>query len=122
MRRHLVATAASIILTLLLGIGIAVAVEGGPKDDPASTESTESSGASASASDTESSGAVESTESESTESEADDADAAKAAGTQEHPENHGKYVSQAARDCPPGPEHGPCVSAVARSDAGKKPK
>lgn len=30
-------------------------------------------------------------------------------------------MSKAAReDCPPGPGHGACVSAVAKSDAGKK--
>lgn len=38
---------------------------------------------------------------------------------QERPANHGAAVSEAARTCPPGPEHGACVSAVARSDAGK---
>jgi hypothetical protein len=37
-------------------------------------------------------------------------------------ENHGAAVSQAAHDCPPGPEHGPCVRDVAHSDAGKKAK
>jgi len=36
--------------------------------------------------------------------------------------NHGAAVSQAAHECPPGPEHGPCVRKVARSDAGKRPK
>jgi hypothetical protein len=38
----------------------------------------------------------------------------------EHPENHGKYVSEAAREtCEPGPGHGECVRAVAQSDVGK---
>lgn len=31
----------------------------------------------------------------------------------------GAAVSEAARACPPGPEHGSCVSAVAHSHAGK---
>jgi hypothetical protein len=31
-----------------------------------------------------------------------------------HPDNHGLAVSTAAHECPEGPEHGPCVSAVAR--------
>ena len=37
-------------------------------------------------------------------------------------DNHGAAVSQAAHDCPPGPEHGPCVRDVAHSDAGKPAK
>jgi hypothetical protein len=37
-------------------------------------------------------------------------------------ENHGAAVSQAAHECPPGPEHGPCVREVAQSDVGKGPK
>lgn len=37
-------------------------------------------------------------------------------------DNHGAAVSQAAHDCPPGPEHGPCVREVAHSDIGKGPK
>jgi hypothetical protein len=36
----------------------------------------------------------------------------------EHPDNHGKAVSTAAHDTPPGPGHGPAVSAVARGDHG----
>jgi len=39
-----------------------------------------------------------------------------------HPENHGKHVSEAAATCPPGSEHGPCVSAVARSNVGQGDK
>jgi hypothetical protein len=35
--------------------------------------------------------------------------------THEHPDNHGKIVSQAAHDTPPGPGHGKAVSEVARS-------
>jgi hypothetical protein len=37
-------------------------------------------------------------------------------------DNHGAAVSAAAHECPPGPEHGPCVREVAHSDAGKKAK
>ena len=33
----------------------------------------------------------------------------------EHPDNHGKIVSQTAHDTPPGPGHGKAVSEVARS-------
>lgn len=56
------------------------------------------------------------------ESEAPESDApGDESASSEHPDNHGGAVSQAAHDCPPGPEHGPCVSAVAHSDAGKKP-
>ena len=36
------------------------------------------------------------------------------------PENtHGFAVSTAAKECPEGPEHGPCVREVARDNAGK---
>lgn len=35
--------------------------------------------------------------------------------------NHGEAVRQAAHECPKGPGHGACVSAVAKSDAGKSP-
>jgi hypothetical protein len=35
-----------------------------------------------------------------------------------HPDNHGADVSTAAHECPEGPEHGPCVSAVARDHDG----
>jgi len=34
-------------------------------------------------------------------------------------DNHGAAVSTAAHECPAGPEHGPCVREVAKSDAGK---
>jgi hypothetical protein len=37
----------------------------------------------------------------------------------DEPANHGAAVSEVAHTCPPGPEHGPCVREVARSDAGK---
>ena len=33
--------------------------------------------------------------------------------------NHGDFVSDVARDTPPGPDHGETVSAAARSDCGK---
>ena len=33
----------------------------------------------------------------------------------EHPDNHGKIVSEAAHNTPPGPGHGKAVSEVARS-------
>jgi hypothetical protein len=33
----------------------------------------------------------------------------------EHPDNHGKTVSEAAKNTPPGPGHGKVVSEVARS-------
>lgn len=47
-----------------------------------------------------------------------------------HPDNHGKVVSETARNTPPGPGHGKVVSEVARStnhghtkgDKPKKPK
>ena len=39
-------------------------------------------------------------------------------GAREHPENHGRYVSEAAHDGEPGPGHGAAVSGVARSGAG----
>jgi hypothetical protein len=45
-----------------------------------------------------------------------DADAPESGG---RPENHGAAVSEAAHTCPPGPEHGPCVSEVARNKAGE---
>jgi hypothetical protein len=62
------------------------------------------------------------TESDDTESEAPDTDAPDGESSSgEHADNHGAAVSQAAHDCPPGPGHGACVSAVAHSDAGKKP-
>jgi hypothetical protein len=35
--------------------------------------------------------------------------------THEHPDNHGKIVSEAAHATPPGPGHGKAVSEVARS-------
>jgi hypothetical protein len=34
--------------------------------------------------------------------------------------NHGQYVSQVAKDTPPGPGHGQAVSEAAHSDCGKK--
>jgi hypothetical protein len=37
-------------------------------------------------------------------------------------DNHGAAVSQAAHECPPGPEHGPCVREVARDNAGQQRK
>jgi hypothetical protein len=39
-----------------------------------------------------------------------------------HPANHGEFVSRAAHDCGhgTGDVHGDCVSAVAKSDKGKK--
>ena len=36
--------------------------------------------------------------------------------------NHGGYVSGIARSAPPGPSHGPAVSAAAQSDCGKAAK
>ena len=38
----------------------------------------------------------------------------------DEPKNHGAAVSQAAHECPKGPEHGACVREVAQSDVGKK--
>lgn len=50
----------------------------------------------------------------------EDAEEGTEAEVAEHPENHGKYVSEAAREtCPAGPGHGQCVREVAQSDAGK---
>ena len=115
MRKHLLAAAASIILSLVLGVGIAVAVDGGPKhasQAPAASSDESTGSESVESDETES----DATESEGTESESADNTAG------EHPENHGKYVSEAAQSCPPGPEHGACVSAVAHSDQGKKGK
>ena len=120
MKRHVLATLASIFVTLLLGIGIAVAVEGGGGSTPSASDSASSSHSS---SDDESSESDD-TESEdaSTASDAASAQDTTTEGAGEHPENHGKYVSQAAHDCPTGSDHGPCVSAVAKSDAGKPQK
>ena len=38
-----------------------------------------------------------------------------AGAAKEHPDNHGKIVSETARNTPPGPGHGKAVSEVARS-------
>jgi hypothetical protein len=119
MRKQLTATLVAVIATLVLGIGIAVAVEGGSNhasqvpaasSDSAATDAGESD--EAKSDDTES----DHTESADTESDAPDGSAS------DHPDNHGKYVSEAAQSCPPGPGHGACVSAVAHSDQGKKTK
>ena len=123
MKRHVLATLASIFATLLLGIGIAVAVEGDGGSTPPASDSVSSSHSSADdesseSDDTETEAADESTASD-TDSAAHDSTTHTAG---EHPENHGKYVSQAAHDCPTGSEHGPCVSAVAKSDVGKPQK
>jgi hypothetical protein len=58
---------------------------------------------------------VEAEEADTTEGEPEAADSA--AG--EHPENHGRYVAEAAHTCAEGPGHGECVRAVAQSDAGR---
>jgi hypothetical protein len=111
MKRQLAAGLLATVVTLLLAVGIAVAVEGGksdvppPKADAALNHDSDSS---------------ESSESESTESSSESSASDASAG--EHPENHGLFVSEAAHNCPEGPEHGPCVAAVAKSDQGKKPK
>jgi hypothetical protein len=46
--------------------------------------------------------------------EAVEADVVEVDAAAVHPDNHGLAVSTAAHECPEGPEHGPCVSAVAR--------
>jgi cytoskeletal protein RodZ len=129
MKRQAVATVTTIIVTLLLGLGIAAALEVDGGTTPATTTSNESSASTASESSSESSSDAESTSSADTHSSDDDAstqsdstDATESDEAGEHPDNHGKYVSQAAHACPPGPGHGACVSAVAHSDAGKKNK
>ena len=38
-----------------------------------------------------------------------------------HPDNHGAAVSQAAHECPAGPEHGACVREVARDKGDDAP-
>ena len=52
---------------------------------------------------------------------ADEDEDADAVGAGERPQNHGWFVSQAAKDATPASaaNHGESVSAVARSDAGK---
>jgi len=104
-RSHVTALIAG--LASLLLVGVAAAVEA--QDPPADAEIVE----------------------ETTTTEDDDAtdDAAEAPEVEDddegggpHPENHGKHVSEAAAKCPPGSEHGPCVSAVARSNVGKGDK
>ena len=105
------------------GAVIAVAQEGGgdadPVDDTTTTTVIEDTTTTTVADTTTTTAAVEEPDDESDGDEAGgDADGEARA----HPENHGKYVSQAAHDSPPGPGHGKAVSEVARSDAGKKSK
>jgi cytoskeletal protein RodZ len=137
MRKHLAATAVSIVATLLLGIGIAVAIESGPKEGPTTgSEAVQSSSVADESTETDEQETTESADSESedvakskdandetdSQDETDSTDTTESDAAGEHPENHGKYVSQAAHECPKGPEHGACVSAVAHSEQGKKQK
>jgi hypothetical protein len=56
--------------------------------------------------------------SDGTEVEAPEADEADEAGDHEHPDNHGKAVSEAAHNTPAGPGHGQAVSAEAHAHHG----
>ena len=106
--------------TVALGGGLAMALDEPPRpvvveeetiDDTTVDDTT--------VDDTEVDDESEDTESEdeAADTEADDADGADAA---EHPENHGLFVSEAAREgCAEAENHGECVSEVAHSDAGK---
>lgn len=137
MRKQLVATIAAVVATLLLAIGIAAAVEGGgaPSTPPGQSVASEAKAANQSdrsedqdgstasedeATETESSETDQSSSDVETESESDGSDESGSPAGQ--PENHGKYVSEAAKSCPAGEGHGACVSAVAKSDQGKKGK
>ena len=83
------------------------------------SESTESESSEPESSEPESSEPSESTESESSESESSESESSESESessgpaTHEHPDNHGADVSKAAHECPTGPGHGQCVSAVA---------
>jgi hypothetical protein len=107
-------------LASLTWVGVSAATE---DDDPVLsdnvevvTETTETTQPTATSDTTDTTEAPETTvatEDGTDDLEADDAPPA------EHPENHGKHVSEAAHTCPPGPGHGACVREVAQSDVGK---
>ena len=102
------------MLALVLGATVALAADGdGDPETPDTSETTETSVAT-----TET---TETTETTTTEPDVETGEPAPEAEKTEDFRNHGEAVSKAAReDCPPGPGHGACVSAVAKSDAGKK--
>ena len=98
------------MLALVLGATVALAADG--DGDPETTDTSETTETSVDTSET-----TDTTEADETET----TDTTETTETTEDFRNHGEAVSKAAReDCPPGPGHGACVSAVAKSDAGKK--
>jgi hypothetical protein len=110
-------------LVLAFGGGLALALDDPPdptvvEDEIVENEADETEGEETEGEETE---GEESEDDESDDEESDAADTkvdAEAEG--EHPENHGRYVSEAAREtCAEAENHGECVREVARSDAGK---
>jgi hypothetical protein len=78
-----------------------------------STESESSESTESESSESTESESSESTESQSTESSESQSTESSEPATHEHPANHGADVSKAAHECPEGPGHRQCVSAVA---------
>ena len=118
MRKQLVASLGAVIITVLLGAGIAVAVEAGPQQSPSDSSSSIESSSTSDSSSSDAPKANDDNESESDDSESDNSESDNSTSS-EHPDNHGKAVSEAAHSCAKGKGHGKCVAAVAKSDAGK---
>lgn len=119
------------MLALVLGATVALAADG--DGDPETTDTSETTETSVDTSETtdtteadetettDTTETTETTETTTTEPDVETGEPAPEAEKTEDFRNHGEAVSKAAReDCPPGPGHGACVSAVAKSDAGKK--
>ncbi len=120
MRKHVVA---AVLTSGVLSVGgVAFAFDtAGPTTTAESSDSSTvvSDGSTVSeapeAPDTESSDESEATNDERTDNTLSDDESSDDDSSEEgtHPDNHGAAVSEAAHSCPPGPEHGKCVSAVA---------
>lgn len=104
-------------LALALGVGASASLTGSstsdstvPSDDVLLTEPS---------SDVSSEPASDHQEVDSPDNASDEVAATDTAETDDevgdHPDNHGKYVSQVAKCVPPGPEHGRAVSEMART-------
>ena len=127
-------TAATVVVTLMLTAGVAVAATSGgshptfAQEDTSTSVGVDDSTTSSAVSDStttslldESTTTSTSTDESTTSTSVDQATTTTQAGGSGTGDfkNHGDCVSQAAHDTPPGPGHGQAVSEVAKSDCGK---
>jgi len=124
-------TAATVVVTLMLTAGVAVAATSGgshptfAQEDTSTSVGVDDSTTTSAVSDSTTSTSIDEstttstpTDQSTTSTSVNQATTTTQAGGTEF-KNHGECVSAAAHDTPPGPGHGQAVSEVAKSDCGK---